>query len=56
MTLITVCIIFSNVWECNRILHSRCINADTLYPISAQRMNYSDFHKNRVRYNINTTN
>ena len=21
-----------------------------------QRMNYSDFHKNRVRYNINTTN
>ena len=21
-----------------------------------QRVNYSDFHKNRVRYNINTTN
>ena len=24
--------------------------------MSAQRMNYSDFHKNRVCYNINTTN
>ena len=24
--------------------------------ITLQRMNYSDFHKNRVRYNINTTN
>ena len=23
---------------------------------TAQRMNYSDIHKNRVRYNINTTN
>ena len=24
--------------------------------ITKQRVNYSDFHKNRVRYNINTTN
>ena len=29
---------------------------DTISPISTQRMNYSDFHKNRVRYTINTTN
>ena len=36
--------------------HSRCHNTDTLKPISARRMNYSDIHKNRVRYNINTTN
>ena len=36
--------------------HSKCLTTDTLYPISAHRMNYSDFHKNRVRYNINTTN
>ena len=30
-------------------VHSLCINTDTLLPISAQRMNYSDFHKNRMR-------
>ena len=33
----------------------RYLNTDNLYPISAQRMNYSDFHKNHVCYNINTT-
>ena len=32
------------------------LNTDTLSQITNQRMNYSDFHKNRVRYNINTTN
>ena len=29
---------------------------NTLLPISAQHMHNSDFHKNRVRYNIDTTN
>ena len=32
------------------------IRTSYIQPISAQRMNYSDFHKNRIRYNIITNN
>ena len=39
-----------------RVSRYRCLNTDTLLTISAQRGNYSNFHKNCVRYNINATN
>ena len=32
------------------------LNTDTLKPINARHVNYSDFHKNRVIYNNNTNN